>query len=273
MSYKLISFDLDGTLLKNLHEISDENYEALKKLHEMGIFLVPTSGRSLYEIPEKVRKCEYFKYAITSGGACTYDLESGKMIASELMSKDESKFIFDKLFATKNVTMTHYQGESYVDCTQDMAYYDSCRVTEGFKEFIPLMDKAVEGFEKSCYEMDGVELTCSFISTDEELNRLREEIKETGDYTVVSSAKNNIEIVSSRVNKGKAVLSLAANLGIGQQETIGVGDSINDLALIKAVGLGIAMENAVDELKEFADEIGCRYTEHIAKYILERYFA
>jgi HAD superfamily hydrolase (TIGR01484 family) len=154
-----------------------------------------------------------------------------------------------------------------------MEYYDACRVNENFKKFIPMMDKAIDDFEKKSYEMNGVELTCSLIATDEELDNLRREIKETGLFTVVSSAKNNIEIVSGRVNKGKSVLALASSLGIGQSETIGVGDSINDLALIKAVGLGIAMDNAVAELKAVADTIGCRNTEHIAKYILEKYFA
>ena len=272
MRYRFIAFDLDGTLFETLNGISEENYKALKKLYEMGVVLVPTSGRSLYEIPEKVRECEYFKYAITSGGACTYDLQSGKLIASELMTKEESKFLFDKLFATKNVTMTHFEGECYIDSTQDTDYYDSCRVNESFKIFIPMMDKMMDDFEARCYEMDGVELTCSFIATDEELDTFRKKMKETGLYTVVSSAKNNVEVVSSRVDKGKAVLSLAKRLGIDESETIGVGDSINDLALVKAVNLGIAMENAVPELKEVADAIGCRNTEHIAKFILDRYF-
>jgi len=273
MKYKFIAFDLDGTLLCDLHSISDENYTALKKLFEMGVALVPTTGRSLYEIPETVRSCPYFSYAITSGGACTYDLRSGKTVSSALLSKKESDILFDLLDEYDNVTMTHYEGESYVDITQNEEYYDKCRVTKGFKAFIPIYDVAVDSFGEKCRQMDGVELTCTFFATDEDKEEFKKRVKASGNFTVASSAKDNLEVLSGKADKGVAVLELASSLGINAEETIGVGDSINDLAMLKAVGLGIAMENAVPELKENADEIGCRHTEHIAKYILEKHFA
>jgi len=270
--YKLISFDLDGTLLKSLHEISEENYEALGKLYELGVVLVPTSGRSLYEIPEKVRKCPYFKYAITSGGAATYSLPDEQLIDSALLTKEESDELFDLLSRYKTVTMTHYQGYSYVDKAQTPEEYDKSRVTVGFKKFIPIYDTPVDNFDSFCRKMDGVELTCSFFPTDEDIKSFKEEALATGKYTVVSSARDNLEVVSKSVDKGRSVLKLAEKLSIKPEETVGVGDSINDLALIKAVGLGIAMKNAVDELKSEADTVGCHYTEHIAKFILEKYF-
>lgn len=272
MNYKLIAFDLDGTLLANLTEISEENYAALKKLSEMGIILVPTTGRSLYEMPEKVRKCSYFKYAITSGGACTYDLKNQELVDSALLTKEESEKLFSLLKEYDNVTMTHYEGDSFVDKNLDLQYYDKCRVTAGFKKFIPIFDKAVDNFYAFCHNMNRVELTCTFFATDEDKESFRARIKSEGNYTVVSSAKDNLEVLSGNADKGVAVLSLAEKLGIKAEETIGVGDSINDLAMIKAVGLGIAMGNALDSLKAEADLVGCTYKEHIAKFILENCF-
>ena len=272
MKYKLIAFDLDGTLLRDLHSISDENYAALKMLFEMGVVLVPTTGRSLYEIPETVRNCPYFGYAITSGGACTYDLKTGKTISSALLSKKESNILFDLLDEYDNVTMTHYEGDSYVDITQNEEFYDRCRVTKGFKAFIPIYDVAVDSFREKCKKMDGVELTCTFFATDEDKEEFKRRVKASGNFTVAASARDNLEVLSGKADKGVTVLELAASLGISADETIGVGDSINDLAMLKAVGLGIAMENAVPQLKEVADKIGCKCTEHIAKDILKNYF-
>ena len=272
MRYRFIAFDLDGTLLKSLTEVSEENYAALKTLYEMGVIMVPTTGRSLYEMPKEVRECPYFRYAITSGGACTYDLRTEEMIASSLLSKEEAEKLFNLLDEYDNVTMTHYRGYSYVDKTQSIEYYDKCRVTNAFKTFIPIFDDAVDDFGAYCRKMDGIELTCSFFSTDKDKEEFKARIKEAGSYTVVASAKDNLEVLSGSVDKGVAVLSLAGSLGIKREETVGVGDSINDLAMIKAVGLGIAMGNALDALKVEADAVGCNCKDHIARFILENYF-
>ncbi len=272
MKYKFISFDLDGTLLANLNDISDENYAALKALYEMGVVLVPTSGRSLYEMPESVRKCPFFKYAITSSGACTYDLKSETVISSSQLSREEASKVFDLFDKYETLTMTHYKGHSYVDKNLDIEYYNKCRVTKGFKIFIPIYDVAIDDFKSFCRGMEEVELTCTFFAADEDKENFKAELKELGDYTVVSSARDNLEVLSGKADKGVAVLNLAASLGIERGETIGVGDSINDMALIKATGLGIAMGNAVEPLKLCADAVGCKNSEHIAKFILENYF-
>ena len=89
---------------------------------------------------------------------------------------------------------------------------------------------------------------------------------------IVSSFAHNIEIISERAGKGKALHRLARLTGIDPSETIAVGDSSNDSEVIRAAGLGIAMKNAWDELKEIADEVAdCTNDEHVAKYILENY--
>ena len=65
---------------------------------------------------------------------------------------------------------------------------------------------------------------------------------------------------------------LAKLLDVDPAATIAVGDSTNDYTMVKAAGLGLAVENAVPELKAAADAVICNYREHSAKYILEHYF-
>ena len=67
------------------------------------------------------------------------------------------------------------------------------------------------------------------------------------------------------------LLALAEALGISQEETIGVGDTTNDMNLIQLAGLGLAMDNAYQELKDAADAVICSNKEHAIKYILEHY--
>ena len=270
MKYKFISFDLDGTLLYDLTTISEENYEALRKLYDMGVTLVPTTGRALTEIPEKIRNCPYFKYAITSSGAYTHDLRSGEILNSHLISGEKNKEIFDTIYDYDIVSMVHFGGVNYVDKGQDEQDYDRCRLTLGFKKVIEHFGSKAEDY-KSFASREGCEMHCVFFAKDEEKEECKRRLTQKG-HTVVASAKDNIEVIAGDADKGLAAIALAKSLGIKEEETIGVGDSINDLALIKSVGLGIAMANGVDELKLQADAIGCSNKEHIARYILENFF-
>ena len=71
--------------------------------------------------------------------------------------------------------------------------------------------------------------------------------------------------------KGSALLRLAQHLGLDPSQTIGVGDSCNDLTLIGAAGLGLCMENGYEEPKRIADAIICNNDEHAIQYIWEHY--
>ena len=79
------------------------------------------------------------------------------------------------------------------------------------------------------------------------------------------------EIFSKNAGKGNALLALADRIGCRREQTIGVGDSTNDLTLIRSAGLGLAMSNACRALKNEADEVICSNDEHAVQYILEHY--
>lgn len=272
-NFKLIAFDLDGTLISPGDVLSEKNAVALEELYKKGVKLVPTTGRSLYEMPTSVLEFPYFEYYITSGGACTYNAETLEMIESRLIPPERSKKLFDILFDYDTVTMTHFEGEGLVDADLvSEEYYNKCRVNESFKKFIPEKDRAIPNFNEACMKMEGVELTCSFIGSDEEMAGFKERVREAGGFSIASSAKDNVEVTDANADKGKAILSLASSLGISREEIIGVGDSRNDIALIRAAGLGIAMGNATEELKREADAVGCNNSEHIADFILKNYF-
>ena len=92
---------------------------------------------------------------------------------------------------------------------------------------------------------------------------------------VLSSAGTNaynLEIFNSDAGKGHTLVALAQRLGIPVEQTIAMGDSENDLSMIKAAGLGLATANAFDFVKEKADAVICSNDEHVAKYVLEHFF-
>ena len=91
------------------------------------------------------------------------------------------------------------------------------------------------------------------------------------DLIVAQSDEFNLEIVSDKAGKGNALMMLADILGIEHEKTIAVGDSTNDMTMVKAAGLGLAMDNAVDELKANADAVICNNDAHAIDYIVRNY--
>jgi hypothetical protein len=93
-------------------------------------------------------------------------------------------------------------------------------------------------------------------------------------YTIVRSAPYFLEFLNKKSNKGEAVKALANHLGIKQEEVMCIGDAPNDLHMIAYAGLGVAMENAFDEVKEVANFITSSNDESgvakaIEKFVLE----
>ena len=93
-----------------------------------------------------------------------------------------------------------------------------------------------------------------------------------GKFVVAASEPTNIEIYNKNAGKGTAMLRLADMLGVPRENTIAVGDSKNDMDMIKKAGLSLAVSNACDELKAAAHQTICPYTHHSADYILSHFF-
>ncbi len=269
-NYKIIASDLDGTLLNTQMQVSKENLDAIQKMTDMGIYFVPSSGRTLTEMPKEVMDITSARYIIHSDGAVVYDRKTNKNLSSCCMDKQHSKEILDILNSYQTLLTVRNKGMSYVDSKKhDWDIYDSYRLTGNYKKFIYEKNRPVDNYDEFCYSLDEIEMICVFFSYDDELAQCRQRILDLGEYQVASSERYNLEIFSKDAGKGNALLRLAAILGVDPKETIGVGDSINDMDNLKKAGLSLAMENAQVELKSIADRVICNNDEHAMEYILK----
>jgi len=270
MAYRLIASDLDGTLFNTKGQISDENYEAIKTLYNMGVYFVPTSGRSYGEMPKVLKDNPYIRYYIGSDGGTIYDKKTDTTHSLCLPEK-LSHFVLDKFFEYPVNMMVHADNNSYVDA--DMHNADDYRAhnySESWIEFTFETNIPTKNFKEFAYTKN-VELFCTFFKNYNELLECKEFFAKHPELLVAQSHKYNLEVFWKNAGKGNAVLKLAEILGIDQKETIAVGDSTNDLTMIQAAGLGLVMENAVDELKAVADTVICNNDQHSTKYILDNY--
>ena len=271
-NYRLISSDLDGTLLNSNAEVSEENLSAISKLRKKGIHFVISTGRTFAEIPEALKKCSDIRYCVYSNGAVVYDKLTDHRILACIDGKTVQK-ILDVVSGYDAHLMIRYGGCAFVDkkfqTDYYFAYYNLCEA-----HIRVILDFAVCSgeFKKLCSSADNVEAISMFFHNYEDKIECRKRLTEYDTIRVVEVDKFNIEIVNSDAGKGNALHSLVDMLEIDISDTISIGDSDNDKSSIEVAGLGLAVSNSTDELKNAADEVICSNDEHVAEYVLERYF-
>ncbi len=271
-NYKIVASDLDGTLLGDDQRVSRQNLEAIAEMNRLGVQFVPTTGRSLGEIPKEIMTSPSVRYIITSDGAATWDKEAGKMIITQHIPNDLVKFILGIRNEYMTYTVVHAAGRTYHDEGKHIPeILKACRIDDYFERLISERTDPIADCEGFALSSDAVESIVIFFESDEDKERCRQILLESGRLGVSYSAPNNLEIFLSSAGKGKALAALANKLSVDISSVIAVGDSNNDIELIKTAGLGLAMENAHTELKEIADKVICHVSEHSAKYILDNF--
>ena len=271
--YRLIASDLDGTLLNNRAQVSRENLDAIYELSQKGGYFVPATGRTYSEIPEALKNNLDIRYIIHSNGAAVFDKTTGERILLTIPNRLGKK-IMDVLGNYKVHVMVRCGGESYVDSAmqteRDFDYYNVCEAHR-----VVVRDFAVylDDFNTFAYGADNVEVFSAFFHSYDEKIACKKYIEENfKELRVVAVSEYNLEIVSADAGKGNALRRLADLLGVDYSETISIGDSDNDSSITKAAGLGLAVSNACDALKQVADEIICSNEEHVVRYVLSKYF-
>lgn len=269
-SYKIIATDLDGTLLNTQKEISPENLRAIDAMTEMGVYIVPSSGRTLSEIPDCVRNIPSARYIIHSDGAVIYDNKDRKAVDTRNMKGENARRALDLFYSYESLLTVRANGILYVDADEQREdIYDSYRMPRSYQPAMLYLAVPVKGFKKFCYGLDEIEMICTFFKYDEDLEECRERLRADGAYGVAATEVTNIELFDKEAGKGNALWRLADLLGVDRSATIAVGDNVNDLDNLSHAGLALAMENAIDEVKRVSHRTVCHNDAHVMQYILE----
>ena len=253
---KIIALDLDGTLLNSNKELSERNYRALESAAQRGIQIVPTTGRFYGAMPQVIRQLPFVNYVITINGAQVRDLRTGEVLyraeipwrqAIEIMSYLDTLPVVYDCFMDDAAWMTEALKEKIEDYTTDPHYRKMVReLRQPVEELKAFLTQRQTDIQKT-----------QFFTMDAALRqRLLEELPCRFDDIIASSALiHNVEINNARANKGDAVLALAAHLGCAADNVMSFGDGLNDVTMLRAAGLGVAMANAFDEVKAYADYV------------------
>lgn len=250
--YRLITCDLDETLLSSDKTVSQRNRTAIAKAKEKGVHFVPSTGRgftTLYRTLEELGlKDLENEYAISFNGGVITENHGNTIIDETPMDFELINQLF-KLGLAYDICMHVYSHE--------VVYIYNLNQEE--KAYLPDTVDYQEFFEPSIEFLRDIPLIkILFQHLDRRyLAQIHQAVpKELLAVTDTSYSSNRyFEFNPLGVTKGAALLKLAAKLGIPKEETMAIGDNINDLSMILTAELGVAVANAVPEVKAQADYI------------------
>lgn len=256
---KLICIDMDGTLLNSKHEVSDENKKAIKKAHDRGVNIALCTGRMFLSAKYYADLIGINTPIIASNGAFIKNGYNDKAIYENPLPKDiaieiykiAKKYGLTIQFNSWNVLFMETpasEEHAYVVMNRDLPEEKRVKFIINEK-----LDEAIQNYEGNILKAGVIEKAAN----KDKLWTAKEEIKDIfrDKLHVVSSGDNNFEITVGSVSKGNAAAYLANMLNIPQEEVMCIGDSENDLSMIKYAGIGVAMGNGLDIVKEAADFI------------------
>ena len=263
MSKKILFLDIDGTLTEPGSNIPPESArKAVEKAKEKGHIIFLCTGRN-YAMLEPVYKLGFDGAIGSAGGYIIY----GEEVIFDCPMNEEQRLLVLNTLKDNGVFRT-------VEC-KDGSYTD-----EGFKQF--LEENSSEGgnsellrwrkqIEESLdirpmSEYDGAPVY-KVVYMSPSKDYLDEPKKILGnDFNIIMQEPDkfgitNGEIVNKIFDKGKAVIKVCEYMGIDIKDSIGFGDSMNDLEMIQQVGYSVVMENGSDPLKKLADYVAPKVTE------------
>lgn len=249
--YRLLVVDLDGTLLDKNGAVSAEDREALAEARESGILLSLSTGRAAQACLRIIEQLSLDGYHIFFDGALVSNLNQGQEVYVQPISLAVVRQMVD--FAHRHeinlelYSVTHYFAER------------ETWSTEAHREFFDIEPTIVNfaNIEGERIIKGGLAVT-----NPEELARARRFQRQFDGSLHFSWARTPaypgvdfINILAPEVSKGKALEALASHLGVAMSEVIAVGDGPNDISLLAAAGLAVAMANAPEEVKAVADYV------------------
>ena len=253
---KLIALDLDGTTLASDITLPEENRKALSEAVSMGVNVVAASGRCFNSLPSEVLGIDGVQYAISSNGAQITDLRTKEVIYSNCIDPKAVKLLHDIIVENGYDAEVFVDGCAYMEKDMWERIRDG-EVTFRRREYIMKTRRPIENVLDfmlgNDYKVENVNIFFEDISVKPAIRETLKPLDEVA--TVTTSFDTNWEVGGLTTSKAAAIEELGIILGVTMDEVMSFGDSPNDIPMIREAGMGVAVENAKDSVKEAADFI------------------
>ena len=269
MAYRLIALDLDGTLTNSQKELSPRTFSALQRAQEQGVTVVLASGRPTYGIAplaDQLGLDQRGGYVLSFNGGRIVDWRTKEVIFEQVLDPALHQRVY--AFAQREglPIVTYTKGE--ILCNSEPDHYIALEAginhlpVRHAPDFLATVAALPHGVPK--FLMGG---------DPERLVPLEEEMKAAlgAEMEICRSAPFFLELMPRGVDKALSLERLLAHLGLSREESIACGDGGNDLTMIRFAGLGVAMANAEDYVRNEADHITLSNDEDGVAEVLEHF--
>ena len=270
MDIRLFITDLDGTLFGDNGDVSEANYRAMERMTELGCRVAISTGRTLGQIPVRLREHPSVDYIIYSNGAMIRDLRDGSD-GGTLIEGDLARRVADILDKYGCYAVIHKDGTCLVD--RDSTEGETLSRVDMPPNYRALFFKYAARVDRltDIIRGGGLEMICVFFRSAEDSEACARELGELRGVGFTSSTGTSWEIYAEGAGKGSAVRTLLDKLGLTPQQTVIAGDSRNDITMLAIGGNTVAMANGHPDVKAIASEIGCHCNDGIADYVVRKY--
>jgi hypothetical protein len=258
---KIIAMDIDGTLYNSEKKITQKTKETLLKYQNEGYILMLASGRptsGLVHIAHELEMDKHNGLLVCYNGSKVIDASNNEVLFNQALSVEEGKAVLEHMKKFDRVRPMIDKGEyMYVNNV-----YDNYINYKG-EPFNVIEYESRGGHFKLC-EVDDLAKFCDFelnkILTTSDPEYLQEHYKEMAEpfkdtLSCMFTGDFYFEFTANGIDKAKAIDTVLQKMGLSGENMIAFGDGQNDASMLKYSKIAIAMENAVQELKDIADDV------------------
>ena len=259
----LVAVDLDGTLLNDSKQVSEQTAVALKCLPSMGIKVVIASARPPRSVRHIYKLLNLDTWQINYNGALIWDEPNQNAVFHRPLAKgvarrviDDARFLFDGVQVTCEILDKWYTDR-----------FDPTNTTETGRLFKPDVIAPLDTF------CDGQVTKLLFLGDLKTVSTLEYAIAQAhqDDVTVVRTDDNLIQVMDRRVSKAVALQVVAKHYGVEPKNIMAIGDAPNDVGMLQVAGVAVAMDNAHKLVKRVAHWVAPSNNDHGVHAALVKY--
>lgn len=257
---KLVASDLDGTIIDKNNSIFANNFKAFDDLHKHNMNFVVCTGKT-YPITKKMCEDMNASFGIFGNGNLIMDLKNNKVLYKNLLSTSEVLSCID--IAKKHNMHVHAYSEQEV-ITEKLEYLDlrnhklqdsndsglSFKIVDNIGDYIKAHNPEI--FKLVISDSSSTKVVKGEIENKFDLSITT--IRKFGEYKdfIIDKEYEYLDITSKNTNKQVALEFLGNYLNVKPEEMLTIGDNLNDFDMVRKAGIGVAVANAYDELKQVA---------------------
>ena len=268
LPYSIIALDLDGTLTNSEKNITPRTFDALMKAQREGVRLVLASGRPTFGIAalaNQLQLADYGGYVLSYNGGRIIDWCEKTVIFSQVVDQKLVPMLYD--FAEKaQLPIVTYLPEAILASKNEGEYLEEEARINGMPVVV------AQNFVEEAMQIAGGSTKFLIPGEPEQLIQLESEMKAalSEQMEVFRSAPFFLELPPKGIDKAQSLQRLLTHLGLERESLMAFGDGFNDLSMIQFAGQGVAMANAVEEVKSIADFVTTSNEEDGIAHALEQ---